>query len=353
MSNVKEEPNGSRRLSAYQSPINRRGSIVVIVLWSVCFLSVLAVIIGYGVRQKISLVRRLDESSNLRLIADCGVRKAISELKVNRDELFYSLNSPVSNNESAFRDIRVGDGAYTVSYEYTDEASGEKQTRYGVIDEESKININTADLAVLVRLFREAAGYDEMESQSLAASIIDWRDEDSELSVPLGSAEDSYYRNLHDPYEAKDALFETIDELLPVKGMSPGLLDKIKDYVTIYGDGIVNANTASRAVLIAAGLTPDMANKIIKFRYGPDGKIGTQDDGVFIAQASIVPILSQLYNMSVSEIDTLTAIVQQRFGVQSSNFIVHSAASFKNSKKVLNVISVVDSSSKVLYWREY
>ncbi|MCX5667403.1 MAG: type II secretion system protein GspK, partial [Candidatus Omnitrophica bacterium] len=303
MSNVKAEPIGSRRLSAYRSPINRRGSIVILVLWSVCFLSVVAVVIGYGVRQKISLVKRLDELSNLRLIADAGVKKAVSELKINRDELKYSLNSPVSNNEGIFGNIRVGDGVCSVSYEYTDEISGERQVRYGVLDEESKININTADRATLERLFREAVGFDEMESQSLAASIIDWRDEDSELSVPLGSAEDYYYRNLPHPYEAKDAPFEALDELLPVRGMSPVLLDKIKDYVTVYGDGMVNVNTASRVVLIAAGLTPLMADKIINFRYGSDGKIGTQDDGIFVSQGSIAATLSQRYNMSVSEID--------------------------------------------------
>jgi general secretion pathway protein K len=326
---------------------------VILVLWSVCFLSVVAVVIGYGVRQKISLVKRLDELSSLRLIADAGVKKAVSELKNNRDELKYDLNSPVSNNESIFGNIRVGDGICRVSYEYKDEISGEKQVRYGVLDEESKININTADRATLERLFREAVGFDEMESQSLAASIIDWRDEDSELSVPLGSAEDSYYRNLSHPYEAKDAPFEVIDELLPVRGMSSALLDKIKDYVTVYGDGMVNVNTAPRVVLIAAGLTPDMAVKVINFRYGPDGKIGTKDDGLFMSQESIVPAMSQRYNMGVSEIDALSAVVQQRFGVLSGNFAVCSAASFKNSKKVLRVNSIVGSDFKILYWREY
>ncbi|MCX5666935.1 MAG: type II secretion system protein GspK, partial [Candidatus Omnitrophica bacterium] len=201
--------------------------------------------------------------------------------------------------------------------------------------------------------FREAVGFDEMESQSLAASIIDWRDEDSELSVPLGSAEDSYYRNLPHPYEAKDAPFEVLDELLPVNGMSASLLDKIKDYVTIYGNGMVNVNTASRVVLIASGLTPLMADKVINFRYGPDGKIGTPDDGIFMSQGSIVPVLSQCYNMGASEIDSLSAVVLQHLGVQSGNFIVNSAANFKNSKKVLRVASIVSSDFKILYWREY
>jgi len=50
---------------------------------------------------------------------------------------------------------------------------------------------------------------DDIEAQSLAASIVDFIDEDSNLSVPLGSTEDSYYHNLKEPYECKDDKFRS------------------------------------------------------------------------------------------------------------------------------------------------
>ena len=56
----------------------------------------------------------------------------------------------------------------------------------------------------------------------LAASIIDWRDEDSEISP--GGAEDEYYLLLSEPYNCKNSELETVDEILLIKGASEELL---------------------------------------------------------------------------------------------------------------------------------
>jgi type II secretory pathway component PulK len=56
----------------------------------------------------------------------------------------------------------------------------------------------------------------------LAASIVDWRDADDE--VTSGGAESEYYLLLADPYYCKNAPFETLDELLLVKGATRDLL---------------------------------------------------------------------------------------------------------------------------------
>ena len=56
----------------------------------------------------------------------------------------------------------------------------------------------------------------------LAASIVDWRDGDSEVSP--GGAESEYYLLLSDPYYCKNGPFETIEEFLLIKGASSELL---------------------------------------------------------------------------------------------------------------------------------
>jgi hypothetical protein len=56
----------------------------------------------------------------------------------------------------------------------------------------------------------------------LAASIIDWRDEDSEISP--GGAEDEYYLLLSQPYNCKNSPLETVDEILLIKGASKEIL---------------------------------------------------------------------------------------------------------------------------------
>ena len=93
-----------------------------------------------------------------------------------------------------FKDISIGDAAFSVSYELTGHSSGSRQL-WGMVDEERKLNVNTVRLGDLKRLIQVVLSVDDIEAQELAASIIDWRDKDSMLSLPLGSAEDPYYRN--------------------------------------------------------------------------------------------------------------------------------------------------------------
>lgn len=331
-----------------------RASILMIVLWSLCLLSAFAVILGYNVRQKLALVKRLDEKEALRLIAEAGARKAYSQLMKEEEDSSGILNEAWSDNPAEFKERMVGGGSFSVAYNLIDERSGGLMKRYGLIDEERKININRAAMNILERLFKISAGLSEIEAQELAASIIDWRDNDSELSLPLGSAEDSYYRNLRYPYEARDADFEVLDEMLLVKGMTNEIFEKLKSYVTIYGSGRVNINTAPKAVLLALGFSEDIADAILLFRYGEGGNDDSSQGqgGVFDAVSDIVPKISQFYHLSPSELTQVSAIAEQALAVSSDNFMVKSSARMPNRKNYLEITSVIDRKGKILYWNE-
>lgn len=330
----------------------KRGSILVIVLWSLCLLSAFAVILGYNVRQKIALVKRIDERGALRLIAEAGVRKACFQIEKEERDSYDSLNDEWSNNPAGFKEITVGQGSFSVGYSFIDERTGELQGRYGLIDEERKININKAAMSVLERLIKIVLGSDEIEAQELSASIIDWRDSDSELSIPLGSAEDAYYRGLRYPYEAKDGGFEVLDELLLVKGMSNEIFEKLKDYVTIYGSGKVNINTASKVVLMALGFSEDIADEILSFRYGDSETADPDRGGVFESSSDIVPKISQLYHLSPQELTQVSAIAEQMLAAASDNFMVKSAARMLRGKNSSEITCVIDRKGKILYWNE-
>lgn len=337
-------------------PVNKpiRASILVLVLWSLCLLSAFAVILGYNVRQKIALVKRLDERGSLRLIAEAGVVKARSLLMNDEDDLSDSLNEPWSDNPPEFKERIIGSGSLSIVYDFSDDRTGQLIKRYGLIDEERKININRAPMNVLERLFKIALGLSEIEAQELAASIIDWRDADSELSLPLGSAEASYYRSLEYAYEAKDADFEVLDELLLVKGMSNEIFEKLKSYVTIYGLGRVNINTAPKAVLLALGFSEDIADAILLFRYGEgeDDGLPQNRGGVFESSSDIAPKISQFYHLSPSELLQVSAIAEQMLTTSSDNFMVKSTAMTANRKITFEIISVIDRKGKILYWNE-
>jgi len=287
----------------------------------------------------------------LRFIAEAGVYKGMMELRNESDKTYYSLGDSWSNNPEAFKDISVGDGQVSLTYDYFDDKTGLLATGYGCVDEERKININKAELNVLERLFKAVLACDDQQAQELAACILDWRDADSELSIPAGGAEDLYYNSLPFPYGAKNSEFEVLDELLLVKGFSDNVFEKIKDYVTIYGGGRVNINTASEAVLFALGLDEDVARKIILYRAGKDGISGTLDDNVFVSSSDIFPRLTQAYAFSAVQIEQLNRVVTLSLGVSSNNFSIRAIAKL-SGRISLTVSSVVKREGKILYWRQ-
>ncbi|MFH1867404.1 MAG: hypothetical protein ABH843_00410 [Candidatus Omnitrophota bacterium] len=344
-----------RKQSASLSVDKRTGekaSILIIALWSVSFLAAFAIIISYGVRQKAMVVQRLEDRDRLHLIADAGIKYAISELKKEEDKGYDSLGDGWSNNAGLFSDRKVGEGSFTISYNYLNPVSAEQEIRYGLIDEERKININKASVAVLKRFFQIVLGFNEMAAQELAASTVDWRDKDSSLSIPLGSAEDSYYRNTRCSYEAKDEEFEVLEELLLVKGMNQDIFNKIKDYVTIYGSGQVNINTTSEEVLLSLGLNEKAVYQILRYRYGKDEVPGTPDDNIFNSASNIVPRLSQSFSLSASEAAHINEISNMGLTTSSSNFLIRCVSSIDEKNISTMTECVVDKTGKMLYWHE-
>lgn len=343
------------RRSVFRSPADVRGSILIITIWSICFLSTLAVILGLGVRQKLQLVQRLDERDKLHLVGAAGIKLAIVQIGQNKESAFYSFQDISANDPSVFKEITLGEGRVDIRYDLFDELTGgQTKVRYGLIDEERKINVNTADAEVMERLLKFVLNVDEVRAQDLAASIVDWRDADSELSTPVGSAEDSFYRNLtYNPYEAKDAPLEALDELRLVKGMDANSMEKLKDYLTVFGDGKININTAPKAVLLAVGMSAYLADKVMSYRSGKDGVMGTEDDNVFDLSSNIVAHLSQFVNLSDSEVADLSRIADQFLKVQSENFMARAVAHLNNRRNTTEVVAVFNRNGDILYWHEF
>lgn len=142
------------------------------------------------------------------------------------------------------------------NYEATDEDENVWEASWRVIDESSKINVNLAYPDLLLQL--------EFLDEAAVASILDWIDQDN-VPGPDG-AENDYYSSLDAGYNCKNAPFETIDELLLVKGITAEIYygSNLNKLLTIYGDGRININTASKTVLDVIPLLSDAAvNEII------------------------------------------------------------------------------------------
>ena len=92
--------------------------------------------------------------------------------------------------------------------------SGSALPTFGLVDETGKLHLNAVTTEVLEAL--------PNMTPEFAAAIVDWRDEDSELSDY--GAESETYLLMDPPYECKNAPFETVEELFLLSGASEELL---------------------------------------------------------------------------------------------------------------------------------
>ena len=93
---------------------------------------------------------------------------------------------------------------------------GDAWVKFDVIDTGGLINLNSVDATTLSRIpvFKN--------NSDLAACIIDWRTPGDQASQ--NGAKSDYYQGLTPPYDCKSMPFDSVEELLLVKGMTPEIL---------------------------------------------------------------------------------------------------------------------------------
>lgn len=159
--------------------------------------------------------------------------------------------------------------------------------------ENSRINLNDplffdgdrARTSVAMQFFSLMGGYqspspfdplfDQLDAdgqmstrQDMVSALIDWWDYDTErtnfdpgaATVTVGGAEDDIYQRLDDSYRAKNAPFDSLEEIRLVRGVGDDFwatfIEEDREHpenrlVTIYGSGSVNPNEAPPQVLLA------------------------------------------------------------------------------------------------------
>jgi len=194
-------------------------------------------------------------------LAKAGIKRATAVIQNEDHKADYLAESWSRNDEATkplFKDIKISDiGTFTVSYPFSD-----NRLFYGIQDEDRRVNINSAPKEVIGRLIAYLYPA-STNSEEVALNIVNWRT--SGLTIP-----DDY---LQEGYSRKGAAFDSVDEVLLVKGMDQQLFNAIKDYITVYpidGNSKINVNTAPLPVLVAMGFNESDADKIVSGRPGPD-----------------------------------------------------------------------------------
>jgi len=124
----------------------------------------------------------------------------------------YLLSTQISNGSNGFlpdpaiylsQAVKVGDCHFWLIGRDTNNSVGPAQLAFGLMDEASKLNLNSAPSNMLAALLVSLP----RANQDLAAAILDWRD------TNVTGVYQTYYATRPQPYQCKSAPFETVEEL--------------------------------------------------------------------------------------------------------------------------------------------
>jgi type II secretory pathway component PulK len=259
---------------------NDHGYALIIVLGILATLSIIAMSLGAAVRTDLVQTRRFQDETAAEFLARGGIEWAMHYLhELERQDSMWQtawLNQPTQ-----FQNRRLGPGTFDLTY-----VDIHGTLHYGMQDEEARANLNTAPLALLAALPGLTA--------ATAEAIVAQR-----RQQPWTAPEDVVQRGL----VSASSFYGTAEQA------------GVGTYLTVWGSGKINVNTAALPVLAALpGMTPAMAGTLVRFRQGNDQLLGTSDDRPFRRLADALLVLG-LDRTDVPRFDTLLTVTPTAFRV--------------------------------------
>ena len=236
----------------------QKGIALLMVLWVLTILTVMVFSFSYMARTEAYAALSFRQTIEKKFLAEAGIERGMAELfymSTNTSKTLVKPGDEVWRTDGRPYKILTENGYYTVS----------------ITNEAGKVDINTTSELILRNLLLNL-GLNLDDVDIIVDSVMDWKDPDN--LHRLHGAEDDYYMSLANPYKAKNANFETLEELLLVKGITPEILygaegkKGIIDFLTVNSRMTkININSALKEVLLAIpGITPELADAIITIR---------------------------------------------------------------------------------------
>jgi len=327
---------------------NKSGSIFIFAMWTVLILTTFGIYIGYNARMRLSFVKRLETRDRLRALVEAGVHTLVNDVHMGSLKTTQFVFVKKDPDGGMTRDAEPGEyDELTYNYE-VDTEDGPAYCK--MTDEQGRLNVNTANHREIERILM-SAGLEEERANELAYNIEDWRDEDNERpELNVINNEDLYYKMEGMKYSPKNKPFELVEELLLVKGMTPGIYKNIEQYVTVYGSGAVNINTCSRVVMSSLGLDKSLIDKIYIYKSGV--RTHNREKGEqFSSSDDIIDELSSTVSLKKEEWDILEYFIEQgKITGQSNCFRVKSLA--RHSREHASLECVFHRDGTIMYWKE-
>jgi type II secretory pathway component PulK len=256
------------------------GSVLILVLWVLFILAALTVAIGAHVSSAMALAERLWHITQTRALARAGARQALMVAVSQTNQWDGLAVDGWNRDKEIFEEHELGDGIFSVYY-LTTSGDGTVVTNFGIIGEDGRVNLNA--------VFKNSRMQDVFRNLLMVAGEVseeEAKDIIGEIRGMIGSEDDltagkdkDYYGNSSSKGADTNAVREiySISDLRSLKSMDAELYRRLGPYITVYGGGLINLNSAPRAVLEALGAACDtgrhdpdvyrrLAERIVDFR---------------------------------------------------------------------------------------
>jgi general secretion pathway protein K len=337
-----------------------RGIALILVLWVLALLSVLVMEFCFTMRTETNITRNFKEGSQLSFYAQGGIHRAVAELIYRSDPAIHNRRQNIQNiqnmktegSATMEEEWRVDGTPYPVSFR-----NGEAEVK--VRSESGRISLNGAQDALLRKVMKYFVEAGE-QRDVIIDSILDWKDPDD--LHRLNGAENDYYRSLPEPYDCKNAAFDTVEEMMLVRGVTPELFFGrrgkeakegeaqgspaigFRDVFTVFSTATnVDMNSAPLEVIIALfGIPQETAKKVVESRQEQPFK---NLEDLRLRVPELVPFLP--------EVQTFVGFV-----TTTPYFNITSLAKLKTgeSKRRLECVVKIDAQEKsgyrVVMWRD-
>ncbi|MDH3359026.1 MAG: general secretion pathway protein GspK [Desulfobacterales bacterium] len=189
------------------------GMALISVLWILVLLTVIVGEFAYSMRTEVDITRNFKEATQANYIAQSGVIRSVVEM--------IRISDKTKNQE--YPDEVESDRVWRINADIAPEKFGSGQFRVHIDNAAGLINLNTAGQKLL-RLMVNTLDISDRQKDVIVDSILDWRDSDD--FHRLHGAEKDYYQALPNPYACKNSAFDSLEELLLVRGMRSELFYK-------------------------------------------------------------------------------------------------------------------------------
>ncbi|HMP90000.1 MAG TPA: type II secretion system protein GspK [Kiritimatiellia bacterium] len=267
----------------------REGAALVVSVWVILILSLIISSMAFDMQVEANVAGFQRKRVKAQYLARAGMEWATAALtrQVTESQDEELVLSPGQDEQLVVASINLSRG---VGVSGIEKDLGEGKFIVDILPEESRRNVNLLTEDDWKEIL-DQAGVENTRWPELIDCFMDWIDDNDNHRLHGAESDDPFYKNRG--YEVKNAPLDTVDELLLIKGFDESLLfggpspenenviySGIAGWLTTWGDGKVNVNTASREVLLTLPDIEDyVIDAILEYRTGLDGLPNTKDDG--------------------------------------------------------------------------